>query len=258
MKSWFKECRGRSTKLAVAAISLVMLGSVRVFAAPLLSVDFGTTTSPVETGFQGFGISTGNTAGPLTTTYTGLDAAQSSGSVTLTLTANNTLTATNNLNARDRTTNSTLVDQGSFTNAELYRDIINSSTSVLSLGLSGLNSNTTYAVKFYVYDDAAGTKTITFTDLTSGAAGASGSVSFTGGYAFTSTTSNDQFATLLTVTSDVAGKLVFRAGSSSGSPSIGGVVIQAVPEPASLGLSAFGVVLLGRRRTNRRVTSLSK
>jgi len=251
MKLESNGCCGSWSTPVIAVLGLVLLGAGPALSAPLLGVDFGTSTpSPVETGFQGFGASTGGSTGPLTATYTGLDTAQSSGSVALTLATGNTLAGTGTLTARDRTGNSTLVDQGSFTYAELYRDVINSNNSALSLGLSGLNPNTTYTVKFFIYDDLA-TKTITFTDFTSGAAGTSGSVSFAAGYQFSSSTSNDQFATLLTVTSDIAGKLVFRSSTSSSPAQIGGMLIQVAPEPTSLGLSALGLVALGRRRIKR-------
>ncbi|HEY8966849.1 MAG TPA: hypothetical protein VIM58_10420 [Candidatus Methylacidiphilales bacterium] len=228
--------------------------------APLLSVDFGATTNPTLSGFQTFSIATGNVAGPVTQSFTGIDTSLTSGTLSFTLAAGTTLTGTSTLTARDR---GTIASTGTFTYGPIYEDFINpSSGTTLTMGISGLNANTQYTLTLYAYDNS-NTKTLTFADYTSGTAGASGTIAFTAATSFTSTTPNDIYALTLTLTSDASGNLVIRDTASSGTPVIDGLVISAVavPEPTTVTLlflsATVGLALGARSRLGLKRASLS-
>lgn len=235
----------------ILALAIAILASATMSQAQLLlSVDFGVTSSPVETGYSAFGITSGTLAGPSTKSYTGISNLYTTGTVAVTIASGNTVTATGNLTARDRTAPST--NSGTFTYSDIYRDFINpSSGGNLTLGLTGLNANTQYTLTLYAYDNA-NSRTVTYTDYTTGSAGASGSISYTAGYTFGSTTPDSIFSTILTVTSDANGSLVIRATPSSGGAIINGLQLSAVPEPSTVALCflAVGIVALRARRSN--------
>ena len=232
---FFRKCASfRAGFRGLLAVACVAIAGQRSSAAPILNVDFGASSSPVETGFQAFGIATGSVTGPVTKTLGGYD---------VTVAVGTTLTGTGTLTARDRA--APAADSGAFTYSALYRDFINpTTTSAMSIGVAGLTGNTQYKIGLYAYDNS-NTKTITFTDYTTGAAGNSGQVPFTAGATFTS---NDQFATFFNATTNSAGNLVFRATSNSGGALISGLVIDSVPEPASIGLMSLAALALYRRR----------
>lgn len=236
----------------ILALAAAVLVSASVSQAQLLlGVDFGVTNSAVETGYSGFGITSGTLAGPSTKSYTGISNLYTTGTVAVTLAAGNTTTATGNLTARDRGTPST--NSGTFTYSDIYRDFINPSAGGnLTIGLTGLNANTQYTLTLYAYDNS-NSRTMTYTDYTTGSAGASGTITWTAGYTFGSTTSNDVFSTTLTLTSDATGSLVIRGTSNSGGAIINGLQLSAVPEPSTVALCfvAAGIVVLRARRRNR-------
>jgi len=217
----------------------------------ILGVDFGVTSSPVQAGYSAFGITSGSIAGPVTNSYTELNTTYTTGTVSITLAAGNTLLGTSNLTARDRLAPST--DSGSFTYSNLYRDFINTSANGnMTIGLTGLNASTAYQLTLYAYDNSNG-RTMTFTDFTTGSAGATGSITWTAGATFDSTTLNSVYSTTLNVTSDATGALVIRDIPTGSAPAlINGLQLIAVPEPSSIGLclvAAGGLVLSIRRRS---------
>lgn len=124
--------------------------------------------------------------------------------------------STGNLLSRNR--NTPAADVGSFTYSDIYRDFV--TANVLGIQLSGLAASSNYAVTFYTYDNS-GNRTQTFTDVTPGGTGDTGTVTYTAASSFTAGTANDIFTTTLNAASDANGRLFFTetgvgtAGSTS-------------------------------------------
>ncbi|MDR1280969.1 MAG: hypothetical protein LBK99_09125 [Opitutaceae bacterium] len=227
-------------------------------AQTFLSVDIGAGNNPaastIQAGFASIGIPTGATTGPIERTLAGLDTEfTATGTVVFTIASGNTLAGTGQFLTRDRGTPST--DSGSFTYSDIYRDTVlrtgsNANGATATLGFSGLNANTLYEIRFFTYDnDASSSRTMTFTDWTTGVAGNTGSITFTGGYIFTDTTDNHIFSTTITATTDASGKLLIReTPGGSYSALLNGFqlthVSAAVPESAATALMATGAVCL--------------
>jgi hypothetical protein len=235
-------------------------------AQTFLSVDMNAgagSPSPTQTGFTAFNTGTSATAGPRTATFTGLGTEFTSiGSVTVTIawggsTATD-LTGTGTFLARDR---AAPANTGSFTTADLYRDMLQSTgTGVngqpVAIGFSGLLANTAYDLRFFAYDhSASGSRTMTFTDFSSGSAGGTGSITYTGASVFDSSTSNNVFSTLISVTSDSNGKILLTEtpGGSYG-VALNGFVLSAssVPEPSTYAMISGALVLTGSVLSRRR------
>lgn len=243
---------------AYLAIATAISFSTASAATTIASFDLGSTTAGVvQTGFTAIGIANPSTnspgfAGPLSAT---------SGGITLLLTGGGTLAAattkdgsgnynsTANITARDRGTPS--ADSGSFTFSDIYRDFI--TANFQGIQFSGLTASTTYDLRFYAYDNS-GNRTQTFTDVTPGGTGFSGSVTYTAASTFNGSTSNDVFSTLISATSDSQGRLFFTesGAGTSGSSSVAlfNAVVVSIPEPsgAALALAAFGILGLRRKR----------
>jgi hypothetical protein len=252
----------KSLKLPLYLAGFLLMPAFLTAQTTFLSVDFnqGTTSqSLTQSGFTNLGAPTVATAGPFTTSFTGLDVAYTSGTVGLTMTFPG-----GNYLSRDRTTN-TPVDTGSFTYANLYRDIWNPSSANggnLIYSFSGLLANTSYQLRFYTYDAAASSsRTMTFTDWTSGSQGtgsATGSVTYTGSYVFTGAAGDNYlYSTLITATSSATGTLEIRetTGGSYASIINGFEISAAIPEPSTYAaifgtLALAGAVAFRRHRQN--------
>lgn len=242
----------QSSLLAVTALSF-SLASAR--AAVIARFDAGdTTASEVQSGFTAIGV-VGDTPGA----YAGPQTAVNGG-VTLRLTAGTTLAiattkdgsgnfnSTGSLVSRDRT--SPGADSGSFTYSDIYRDFLTSNA--LGIQLSGLTPASPYAITFYSYDNV-GSRTQTFSDITPGSTGLSGTVIYTAGAIFNSTTSNQVFSTTINATSDSVGRLFFSGtgvgtGASSSVAILNGVEVDAIPEPSAVALAGLSLLAAGRRR----------
>jgi len=236
-----------------------LLPALLIAQTPVLSVDInaGTgTQSPTQSGFTGIGLTVATGTGPYTTSFTGLSTAYTaSGTVGLSLTFP---APTGQYTARDRTT--TTADTGNFTYSNLYRDIVSSgSNGTLSIGFTGLLANTTYQLRFYSYDDSAvASRTMIFTDWTSGSAGtgaATGSVTYTGGHVFTGAVGDNYlYSTLITVTSSATGTLDIRqtAGGNYASVLNGFEIISVIPEPSTYAMIAGALGLMGAVSFRRR------
>jgi hypothetical protein len=202
-------------------------------AAIVGSFDTGdTTASSVQSSFTAIGA-----AGATPAAYAGPQSA-TSGSITLRLTAGTTLAAattkdgsgnfnsTAQLVARNR--NVPAADSGTFTYSDVYRDFVTGNA--LGIQLSGLVANSVYAVTFYAYDNN-GSRTQTFTDVTPGGTGFTGTATYTAAFAFTSGTPNNIFTTTIYATSDASGRLFFSETGVGVAPStnvavLGGVVVE--------------------------------
>lgn len=220
----------------------------------ILGVDFGTNSSTVESGFQRFGVGTGETTTDVTKSYTDLDSTLTSGTVSINL--SNAVNSSTTMTSRDRTGMAAISDTGTFTYGGLYYDFINltgtGSIDTMAITISGLLANTQYSLTFYAYDDN-NSRTMTFTDYTSGTAGVSGSITYTRDTAFNSSTLNDIYSTTLIVTADATGKIVIRDKASGGGAVISGLTIAEIPEPATLGIGAISLISLVISRKRRQV-----
>jgi hypothetical protein len=222
----------RNWVLLVGMVFLGNLAAGTAEAAPIVQIDFGTASSPLQPGF---------------------DRVDASGTVA------SGITVTSDGNFYDR---GGLTDSPPFTYSALYRDftyVNGTSPASINIGLSGgsLTPNTAYAVTFFSYDsdnqDGNHVVTITGADGTSGTA----SVSYTAGAPITS---NDEFAGTGIFVSDASGALnflgtdVFTNVTDLGGTGIriDGLIVASVPEPSSLvalcGLGAAGLLIAARRR----------
>ncbi|MFA7343358.1 MAG: PEP-CTERM sorting domain-containing protein [Terrimicrobiaceae bacterium] len=240
----------------VAALALAVI-PVTSQAAPLLSVDFNADNNiNTQAGFQGFALAQGggsggvytNTYGNFTVNVAGDDSVDANGVL------NSTGSGPDGVLSRDKG-----VLGSGFTYSNLYRDFaFGGNTGADSFAFQiygpGLSANTAYNVTFYAYDnDNSGTSTFTNrTGLNTGDAGTTlGTITWTGGSTFNSSTPESIFSLTSTVTSDANGRLTFGVGASGVKGKINGFEISAVPEPGTWALLAFSltaVIVLRRRQ----------
>lgn len=260
-----------SVSLALRAFAALLMFGCVAHASPLLSVDINSDNNLTEGGageansndspaFHGFVIPSAGEAGPASQTYSGIIVTIAGGSNLTNATSRDgsgNLNSTGTILTRDRgaplDAESPANSNMGFTFGELYRDFV--TANAIGIELSGLAANTSYDVIFYAYDNN-GNRTQTFTDITSGSPGASGTVTYTAASSFTASTPNSIFSTKLTATSDSQGRLIFSETGvgTSGSTSVALFNgLQIIPEPASMSLLAVGsLVLLPRRRRRTR------
>ncbi|MGI5868536.1 MAG: hypothetical protein ACOX9C_03700 [Kiritimatiellia bacterium] len=200
---------------SAAVISGLSLAKGVRASALSLNVDFGTDLRQVQTGFCPFMAPTGDTDGPLTASYGALNTNGCTGTVVIALAAGTNLTDTSRMLSRDRSAPSS--NDGAFTYSDVYRDFVlaKDTNKPFWIGLSGLTPEARYNLTFYAYDNN-NTRTMTFTDYTTGVAGASGAVSYTAGSTFDASTSNDVLSTSLKVKADATGQMLIRDMPSSG------------------------------------------
>lgn len=218
----------RSAALALALFLTLPAAQAEIIAR----FDVGdTTSSSVQATFTAIGA-----AGATPAAYAGPQNAVS-GLVTLRLVAGSTLAnattkdgsgnfnSTGSLVARNR--NIPAADSGSFTYSDIYRDFVTGN--VLGIQLTGLAPGTSHAVTFYAYDNS-GSRTQTFSDVTVGGSGSTGSITYTSGSTFNASTPNTVFSTTLTGTSDSNGRLLFTC-SGTGNTNVGivnGIVVESL------------------------------
>ena len=229
----------RFIRLKITCATLIGLAfpPVTANAEIIAAFDLGsTTTAVVQTGFTGVGVAgAGNSGGAIAGSVSA-----SMGGITMRLSGNTTMASATtkdaagnfnsegSLTARDRGTPS--ADTGSFTFSDVYRDFL--TANFLGIQFSGLTPNTSYAVRFYAYDNS-GSRTQTFADVTPGSTGSSGTVTYTSAFAFSGGTPNDAFSTTINATSDAQGRLFFTE-SGAGSTNVAlfnAVVIDGVLAP---------------------------
>lgn len=227
-------------RLALGCVAALLLPGT-AGAVIVARFDAGDTdpAQALQSTFVGIGIS--NAGGSSAAVPGPLDA--SDGLITLRLAAGTTLAAatakdvsgnfnsTANIVPRDRGTPS--ANAGSFTYSNVYRDFL--TANFLGIQLSGLTPSSQYAITFYAYDNS-GNRTQTFTDITPGGTGNSGTVTYTSATSFTSSTSNDVFATTVNATSDASGRLFFSesgvgTGGSSNVAVFNGLVVNGALAP---------------------------
>jgi hypothetical protein len=202
-----------------------------------MGIDFGPHSAPhfgnFQSGFFAFHIPTGDTSGPITNFYGSVNTRGSSGTIAVTLAAGDHDSDTMLMLSRDR--GAPVADGGSFSYSDLYRDLAigKNNNQPFWIGLLGLTPECSYYVTLYSYDNNS-SKSMTFTDYTTGFPGASGVVEFTAGSLFEETTDNDVFAKTLKVIADEDGRVLIRGMPSSGnSPALNGLHIEFVPDPGT-------------------------
>jgi hypothetical protein len=201
---------------AAAVVGAAMISSAN--AAPILSIDFGPSSSPVEPGFV----------------------AQTSGSVTHSTVAGDVSVAS------DGSFFNRSATQG-YTSAALYGDFnFKNSFGTLTLTIDGpgIAASTDYEIKFYSLDSHHGSTggTVTYTGV-SGTVGGT-VIAYNTGFA------NDNASTSV-FTSNGAGAIVIEVTGTNEGPRISGFELSEttpIPEPASVAMGALGVTLLISRR----------
>ena len=156
-----------------------------------------------------------------------------------------------------------LDNSGSLTAADLYEDFVFANGTLggggsplsmtLTLSGAGISASTSYNLTFFSYDSvsSAGSHTVSF----NGASGTSGSapdILWTGG---SNPTTDGQYATTGTFTSDGTGVLTIDlednwiGATDSTGIRLNGFELDAIPEPSAAALLALsGLALLRRRR----------
>lgn len=253
------------TLFSLAGLSLATI-TTSASASLALNIDFGPmggTKFPKQQGFEYFkdGVGVGTTTGPISQSYSGLDPLLTDGTVTVTTANGTSLTSTGTFTTRPTSITLTNSSLAAYEYCNLYMDNLIANGNTMTIGVSGLIAGMQYNVTFYAYNDSStAATTMTFTDYSSGSADTANakSVTWTGGYQFTTDTPSTIFATTLTVTANSSGQLVFREvgsfvvpnGSSTPSALLDGMTITAVPEPAALlfTLTPLAALLLKRRK----------
>jgi len=207
-------------------LSVMALAATSASAATILSIDFGTAPSPVETGFIG----------------------QSATGVIHTTTEGNIMVS---FSGQQGT-----FDRGAIagTNQSLYRDFLfenspgNNPDITITLSGAGISASTSYTLTFYAYDSADssrrtgfiglnGTTGTTLGPVASGATGQPDSLS--------------EYAVTGTFTSNSSGILTFGVeGLPTGAERtvVNGFQLATIPEPSAALLGSLGVLCLLRRR----------
>lgn len=219
-------------------------------AATLASFSLG-DTNETQAGFTAIGVAgnaPGSFAGPISGTDGGITL-QINGGTNLagatTKDASGNYNSTTGIVSRDRESPSS--DASPFTYSSIYRTFLTANT-YLGIQLSGLSATTEYAITFYSYDHL-GSRTQTFTNAT-GTQTNVGSITYTAGYTFDSTTPNDVFSTTVTGTTDASGRLFFT-GYGTGNTNQGilnGLTVSSIPEPSSAMLLVVTSLALLRRK----------
>lgn len=208
------------SKMFAASLSSLLL-SVSAHATVVM-IDFGTSTSAVQSGFTAQTTGTATTystdAGDITVASTGSFFNRSAG--------------------------------GTYTDAPLMGDFtfLNSfGTMTLTLAGDGIASNTAYEIRFYSYDSQHGSTggTVTYT----GVSGTTGATAIT----YSNAGQNDPgFAdtnsSLSSWISNNSGQIVIDVTGSNEGPRVNGLEITVIPEPSAALLGALGLLALLRRR----------
>ncbi len=205
-------------------------------------VDFSTTSTKV-------GWSSWNASGSSRTqSFANVDGGPENADITAVLTGSGTLlTYSRNMPAAS--------------SINLFRDgaHYNGSGATVSLALSGLNANQSYAVNLWNYDYSFGNSmTQHYFDVTGG-----GNI-FLGSFTNTSINAisgspllpNDlhdsRYSLATTLTADSSGNLIVNFNAATGNTKINGFeVITIVPEPATFGLMGLGLMLTAWQRRQR-------
>lgn len=211
----------KTTKLLATAISSFLL-SLSAQAATIVKIDFGTSTSSLQSGFI----------------------AQNSGAATTYSTVNGDITVASTGSFFNRSSGSAYVDSpllGDFTFLNSF------GTMTITIAGPGIAPNLAHSIKFYSYDSqhTGGGGTVTYTG-TSGTVGGtsitySNSTQNTAGFA-------DRMSSTSNWTSNNSGQIVINVTGTTEGPRVSGMEITVIPEPSAALLGGIGALLLLRRR----------
>jgi hypothetical protein len=262
MKTTSTSRRFAATLAVLTVATLYGVNAANVNAAPILAVDFqnsNNVSNPpgavLETGFVNFDNTHSTGGGNASATY---------GSINVAMSGMDTLI--DGLFNRGPG----MVDAGSMTYADLYNDFAfkngdafgggSPQSMTLTLSGAGIAANTAYDLTFYSYDDLAtqGSHSVTYA-AAAGTVGSAGPLAYVSG---ATPTSNGQYASTGTFTSNGAGVLtVSMTDAYSGATQSTGIRLNAfelssvnvVPEPSTAVLAALGLLgLMGTRRRRRK------
>jgi hypothetical protein len=223
---------------------LAILATAATASASLLNVDFGLTSGPVQTGFLGYDLPSTGAANP-SQTYS--VAGVASGSITIT-------TPGGGVSGRDR---GVITGTGTFTYSDLYRSLItalsrgNTATTV-TLQISQLDPSTDYSLQIWSNDPGYNNNAVySWYDTTSGTSAVLlGTITNKQPQTPAYYPNNDAFSITTTVHSNSSGMIKLAQNDSMGNGVINGLVISAVPEPASA--AVLGIALLTAGLSRRR------
>jgi hypothetical protein len=223
---------------ALAAVAVFMSASPATQAATsIIKIDFNTTSSPTETGWEPFNIAGTNTQEETYAT----SPVFSTGNVKLSLAG---------IFGLDSADSSSITDSGSLTLAEMYRDHVRASRS-LDMTFSGLIPGQEYSTTFYSYDptvSSGATITVQF-----------GTGQFGRIVLDDELIADGQYSVTLTGAADSDGELRFYVLGEDGPARVNGVNLAStsavpIPEPATsmAGLLITGVLAFHRHRQRAR------
>ena len=200
-------------KKCLAVLVCLAAGMAVAVESDSFKVDFGFKTGVVCEGWNIFGWSSGNVAGPLTNAYACANARIAAGEVFVSVTAGNGPEATTGvICARDRWDSTP--DTTEFGMLAVYRDWINSNNTDMWITLDGLHPLTIYRFKAYAYDKN-NTSTVTLRQWTDGKdSTVTAAIAYTAATEFTSGTSPDIYAAELELVTDKNGVAVVRLTGS--------------------------------------------
>lgn len=230
----------------IMSLALGTLATAATAGAAILNVDFGLPTGPVQTGFQGFGAASSGTPNP---SHTYSVAGVASGAITLT-------TPGGGVSGRDR---GAITGSGTFTYSDLYRSLITalakgSTATTVTLRISGLNPNTDYSLQIWSNDPGYNNGALySWYDTTSGTSAVLlGTITNTQPPTATMYPNNNAFSITTTVHSSSSGMIQLAQNDSMGNGVINGLVISAVPEPASATVLGIAILTAGLHRRRSR------
>ena len=202
------------------------------------SVDFGNNTlATLNDGFAWF-VFSGENRNPHSQEFRGIPFAGANGQLTVTISMDENPSSSNKFIYRDRNGNASgdvhMYDYANvFPLYQACRDIIIAQNEPLNVKVEGLLPSAKFFVSLCPYDWAGG-KNYTMTDMTSGTAGASDSVTIPSYLALSSATKDEDITVGLELESDESGVMALRVAPRTGSGVISWLRLKYLPEKSGM------------------------